>query len=128
MSVIPATVGPIFAPNEAYLASEVAPACYASPGLHCELDLTKCSVDMIEPSPTPTMPMEKVDDLELARSQPRVEGRTRGKRETIQIVTLCLCNYMQGWNDGSSGPLLPRLQEVYKVHFLFFLSGIVNSR
>jgi hypothetical protein len=40
----------------------------------------------------------------------RLQGR-------IQFATLCVALFMAGWNDGSSGPLLPRIQEVYQVNF-----------
>lgn len=36
-----------------------------------------------------------------------------------QFVTLCFSLFMAGWNDGTTGPLLPRIQEVYHV------SGII---
>lgn len=35
--------------------------------------------------------------------------------ETIQFLTLCWALFLAGWNDGSSGPLIPRLQAVYHV-------------
>ena len=38
------------------------------------------------------------------------------KRKALwQFATLCLSIYVSGWNDGTIGPLLPRLQEVYNV-------------
>ena len=33
----------------------------------------------------------------------------------IQYAALCFCFFISGWNDGSTGPLLPRIQEVYRV-------------
>lgn len=33
----------------------------------------------------------------------------------IHIATLCWTLFMEGWNDGSTGPLLPRIQRVYNV-------------
>lgn len=33
----------------------------------------------------------------------------------VQFLTLCLTLFLAGWNDGTTGPLLPRIQEVYKV-------------
>lgn len=32
-----------------------------------------------------------------------------------QFVTLCWTLFLAGWNDGTIGPLLPRIQEVYHV-------------
>ncbi|KAK7684561.1 hypothetical protein QCA50_012508 [Cerrena zonata] len=34
-----------------------------------------------------------------------------------QFVTLCWSLFLAGWNDGTIGPLLPRIQEVYHVGF-----------
>ncbi|KAL1949088.1 hypothetical protein VTO73DRAFT_10894 [Trametes versicolor] len=35
----------------------------------------------------------------------------------IQFATLCWSLFMAGWNDGTTGPLLPRIQSVYHVGF-----------
>jgi len=32
-----------------------------------------------------------------------------------QFLTLCWSIFLLGWNDGTIGPLLPRIQEVYHV-------------
>ncbi len=40
----------------------------------------------------------------------------------IQFATLCWSLFMAGWNDGTTGPLLPRIQSVYHVRY------ILNSR
>ena len=36
-------------------------------------------------------------------------------KRRIQFVTLCSCLFVEGWNDGSTGPLLPRIQDRYHV-------------
>ncbi|PPQ86680.1 LOW QUALITY PROTEIN: hypothetical protein CVT25_006755 [Psilocybe cyanescens] len=36
----------------------------------------------------------------------------------VQFLSLCLTLFLAGWNDGTTGPLLPRFQEVYKVCLL----------
>lgn len=36
----------------------------------------------------------------------------------IQFATLCWSLFMAGWNDGTTGPLLPRIQSVYHVRHL----------
>ncbi|KAE9403958.1 MFS general substrate transporter [Gymnopus androsaceus JB14] len=46
-------------------------------------------------------------------------GRSKYKsREYIQLAALYWCLFLAGWNDGSTGPLLPRIQEVYNVGYL----------
>ena len=37
------------------------------------------------------------------------------RRRLIQFATLCWCFILEGWNDGSTGPLLPRIQNTYHV-------------
>ncbi|KAI0642730.1 MFS general substrate transporter [Trametes meyenii] len=45
----------------------------------------------------------------------------------IQFATLCWSIFVAGWNDGTLGPLLPRLQEVYHVGYaVVSLIFIVN--
>ncbi|KAJ4491257.1 major facilitator superfamily domain-containing protein [Lentinula edodes] len=39
-------------------------------------------------------------------------------REYIQLAALYWCMFLAGWNDGSTGPLLPRIQEVYNVGYI----------
>lgn len=36
-------------------------------------------------------------------------------QERIFLAALCWGNAVVGWNDGTLGPLIPRLQEVYHV-------------
>jgi hypothetical protein len=44
-------------------------------------------------------------------------------REKIVFVTMCGALFLAGWNDGTTGPLLPRIQEVYHVRAQTHLSG-----
>ncbi|KXN81657.1 Bypass of stop codon protein 6 [Leucoagaricus sp. SymC.cos] len=54
-------------------------------------------------------------------------GGKKGKRdlrtkkqkaiEKIHFSALCWSIFLAGWNDGTTGPLLPRIQEVYHVNF-----------
>ncbi|KAI0654405.1 MFS general substrate transporter [Cubamyces menziesii] len=39
------------------------------------------------------------------------------RKATMQFVTLCCSMFVAGWNDGTLGPLLPRIQEVYHVGY-----------
>ncbi|KAF9553571.1 MFS general substrate transporter [Agrocybe pediades] len=61
--------------------------------------------------------------LEDEKSQSSaVEGKTvltKGQKilATLQFLTLCWTLFVAGWNDGTIGPLLPRIQEVYHVNF-----------
>jgi fucose permease len=42
-------------------------------------------------------------------------------RARIQFFALCWCMFLAGWNDGSTGPLLPRIQKVYHVSLLRYV-------
>ncbi|KAI0301233.1 MFS general substrate transporter [Multifurca ochricompacta] len=60
-------------------------------------------------------------------------GTTKWKIR-LQMMSLCWTMFLMGWNDGSLGPLLPRIQKVYHVNFfvvsLIFISnclGIILS-
>ncbi|EJF59568.1 MFS general substrate transporter [Dichomitus squalens] len=39
------------------------------------------------------------------------------RKARIQFATLCWSLFLAGWNDGTTGPLLPRIQTVYHVNF-----------
>ena len=69
----------------------------------------------------------RVDDLELndlgRRPQHKsvtpddtaVQTKAQRLRARIQFLALCWAVYLLGWNDGTTGPLLPRIQKVYHV-------------
>ena len=46
-----------------------------------------------------------------------VAVRTPAQRRKVlmQFFALCSAIYVAGWNDGTTGPLLPRIQVVYNV-------------
>ena len=84
------------------------------------------------------------DDVEIARSFPssltpsvRFEEETGStaelspaqkaenrRRSYVNFATLCLCIFFEGWNDGTTGPLLPRIQEYYHVSYIRTASHI----
>ena len=41
--------------------------------------------------------------------------KTQKIRGRIQFAALCWSLFLLGWNDGCTGPTLPRIQEVYHV-------------
>ena len=51
-----------------------------------------------------------------------VQTKAQRLRARIQFATLCWTLYLAGWNDATTGPLLPRIQKVY--HVSIILSGI----
>ncbi|KAI6148519.1 major facilitator superfamily domain-containing protein [Pisolithus tinctorius] len=70
------------------------------------------SIQLQEPSadvPSPT------GDVTPADQKGEENGQRR--RARIQFATLCWSLYLAGWNDGTTGPLLPRIQRAYNVNF-----------
>ncbi|KAK7048879.1 major facilitator superfamily domain-containing protein [Favolaschia claudopus] len=55
------------------------------------------------------------DALPVAVSDTRTQQHVF--RERIQVLALCGCLFLAGWNDGTIGPLIPRIQNVYHVGF-----------
>ncbi|KAI9063743.1 hypothetical protein FKP32DRAFT_667910 [Trametes sanguinea] len=39
------------------------------------------------------------------------------RKGLIHFFALCVCLFVNGWNDGTTGPMLPRIQENYHVGF-----------
>ncbi|KAI9567524.1 major facilitator superfamily domain-containing protein [Boletus coccyginus] len=46
-----------------------------------------------------------------------IKTKAQRLRARIQFATLCWTFYLAGWNDGTTGPLLPRIQRVYGLSF-----------
>ncbi|KAG1823599.1 MFS general substrate transporter [Suillus subaureus] len=115
MSLSPATTDSIFTPDEACLTPGAASTCRASPRPLCKLDLAERFVDAIELSPV--TPVDKQNDDFERPLVLSAKHKTQKTREKIQFATLCWFVYLEGWNDGSNGPLLPRIQKVYGVGY-----------
>ncbi|PFH48894.1 hypothetical protein AMATHDRAFT_148903 [Amanita thiersii Skay4041] len=84
---------------------------------------------MADPKPIPQSNDEKIC-LEKEKSDATTVASTdvvtstkspRSRKQVIlgrlQFATLCYCAFVIGWNDGSTGPLLPRIQDVYHVNY-----------
>ncbi|KZS91216.1 MFS general substrate transporter [Sistotremastrum niveocremeum HHB9708] len=75
---------------------------------------------------------ERIEDIQQTAGQKRTQ--------MIHFCLLCLGEFMGGWNDAATGPLLPRIQRVYGVDFAivsllflsnaigFFLGGLTNMK
>jgi hypothetical protein len=71
-----------------------------------------------------TVPQIDVDCLPTTLRKSSPSSRTR-KQEIAERFQLCACfwfAFIVGWNDGSTGPLLPRIQEVYNACLWFLPS------
>ncbi|KDQ09339.1 hypothetical protein BOTBODRAFT_37096 [Botryobasidium botryosum FD-172 SS1] len=47
--------------------------------------------------------------------------------ERAAFASLCFSQFLNGWNDGSTGPLLPRMQEFYGVGFAVVSLVFISS-
>ncbi|KAI0918795.1 hypothetical protein AcW1_009483 [Taiwanofungus camphoratus] len=60
----------------------------------------------------------KQDGIVLASSNASSRsGRVPRRMANIQFASMCCSLFLAGWNDGTTGPLLPRIQSVYHVGF-----------
>lgn len=68
-----------------------------------------------EPSPNESTASKNDLPSTLIQNLPRL--RQYVLRERVQLFALYWCLFLAGWNDGSVGPLIPRIQKVYHVGF-----------
>lgn len=62
-------------------------------------------------SRTPSLNYEVTEE-----SRPSPQQLVRYRRYArLHFMAICWCFFLQGWNDGTTGPLLPRMQSVYNV-------------
>ena len=87
------------------------------------LSLTTTLMDRQDDFPTGYQKLSVVDDPnstlleEEFGGSPRPLSAKEERTSRIQFYSLCWSLFVIGWNDGSTGPLLPRIHEVYKVGF-----------
>ncbi|KAJ7666160.1 MFS general substrate transporter [Mycena polygramma] len=81
----------------------------------------------------PTTPGEQsVTSLNLGvrdDSQSQIIGSSRSHviRARLQLCAIYFSMFLAGWNDGTNGPLIPRMQRVYHVGFLIVSLTFVLS-
>jgi hypothetical protein len=56
--------------------------------------------------------------------QEDIDTKARKTKAHAQFFSLCLAMFLAGWNDGSNGPLIPKIQSVYHVRCLSLIDGI----
>ncbi|KAK0495180.1 MFS general substrate transporter [Armillaria luteobubalina] len=40
------------------------------------------------------------------------------RQANLQFAAICWCFFLEGWNDGTTGPLMPVIQESYHINFV----------
>nr|VWP01938.1 Oligopeptide transporter OPT-like protein [Ganoderma boninense] len=88
------------------------------------------SVEESEPETAYIEVVTDSDDEE--ESNPPLMTRAVRRQKSIQFAALCMAVYLAGWNDALVGPLIPRLQEVYRVGYttvslVFIMSSMASA-
>ena len=77
--------------------------------------------ELLSEIPVPKTRTAKSEDetaplLGQHHTTPPIVTEDRGRRtRLVHFLTLCWCFILEGWSDGSTGPLLPRIQETFRV-------------
>ncbi|KAJ7496508.1 MFS general substrate transporter [Mycena latifolia] len=77
-------------------------------------DSAQCSSSGVQTTAT----QQQVTDT-YSKDEPStaLSGKKHRIQASIQLVTLCWTLGLAGWNDGSLGPLIPRIKQVYQVGY-----------
>jgi hypothetical protein len=86
-------------------------------------DVSSGSGTSIQP-PEPTITDLTRTSIEV-RAIPAITQEMR-KREKWVLAAMSLALFLAGWNDGTLGPLLPRIQEWYGVSDIYLLRYYYN--
>ena len=68
--------------------------------------------------PSPEVQEKGVDSFSKSESQSSRRPRRQRLVSRFQYGTLCITLFIIGWNDGSIGPLIPRMRQEYNVRGL----------
>jgi len=75
-------------------------------------------VELSDLAPGDVIAMKQTPRAGTPNGDTVIQTKAQRLRARIQFVTLCWTLYLAGWNDGTTGPLLPRIQKVYSVGVL----------
>ncbi|KAI0716680.1 MFS general substrate transporter [Earliella scabrosa] len=75
-------------------------------------ETSRKSLEMIETGAVEGPQSSDAPETAVSASTPETRRKAR-----IQYAACCYVLFLAGWNDGTTGPLLPRLQQVYQVNF-----------
>nr|GAT57351.1 predicted protein [Mycena chlorophos] len=83
-----------------------------------EKTLIQVEKDFIQAESALAMPVPTTFPPEPHASTP-LNGRTAKHRRTdrFQMIALCGTLFLSGWNDGSVGPLIPKIQDFYHLSY-----------
>ena len=89
--------------------------------------MSKDSTNRIDDYPTDPEDAADSEQIELQQFIPiehdvKIPTRKEARTARVQFLALCWSLFLMGWVSGSTGPLLPSIQESYDVCELIFLS------
>ncbi|KAF8068709.1 MFS general substrate transporter [Lyophyllum atratum] len=65
----------------------------------------------------PIVPTMDSDGTNMTNAEHPAQTKKQALEARIQFAACCVSLFLAGWNDGTLGPLLPRIQSVYHVGF-----------
>ncbi|KAI0676540.1 MFS general substrate transporter [Trametes maxima] len=75
----------------------------------------------IAPSfPSSLAPSVLLAEDEASSTAPAISASQKAvyrRKSLVHFLALCWCVFCMGWNDGTTGPMLPRIQEHYHIGF-----------
>jgi len=66
----------------------------------------------------------------MAQSEPPVATKTYSpniRKLNIKFAVVCLALFLEGWNFGATGPLIPAIQKYYNVGLEFMTQKTFND-
>jgi len=84
----------------------------------------KKSVDLsVRPGPDQSAEIPEPNNTEERNDTQGISTSVKRRNEKLlsrlQFLTLCWTLFLIGWNDSSTGPLIPRIREFYGVNNFF---------
>ncbi|KAG8732843.1 hypothetical protein FRC10_000575 [Ceratobasidium sp. 414] len=67
------------------------------------------------------------DQSQTTVVQSAIDDAAESRREMIALAAVSWTQFMAGWNDGTLGPLIPRIQNYYGVSHIFRIGFIIVS-
>ncbi|KAH8104025.1 MFS general substrate transporter [Cristinia sonorae] len=88
---------------------------------HVEPDVTRWSTrDDVEIASAGPVSQTSTNVVDVASTAPLVSAAQKAayqRKSRLHLAALFWCLFLEGWNDGSTGPMLPTAQKYYNVNF-----------
>ncbi|KAI1788663.1 MFS general substrate transporter [Ganoderma leucocontextum] len=77
-------------------------------------------VELMPSFPSSLAPSIRIDDDDTDSTVPAISAAQKAvyrRKFLLAFLPLCFSVFLNGWNDGTTGPLLPRIQSYYDIGF-----------